>query len=363
MGESHESAPGIAGEGVHYTGDLSDQDLAERWKSAPQTLGSISIGFVYEGRLINGERFPDGDWWIVVSPALTWGTKETVDFIIAAIRQVKAQFPDAPLLRVNQISGREGGYLRPHKSHQNGRDVDLGFYYPTAEPIRTREREKYIDVPKTWALLKALVAVADVQFVLVDKRVQKVLFDHALSAGEDKGWLDSLFHSAHPLVRHARRHRDHFHVRFFNARAQELGRRVTPLLAMRPDQNLRIHRVRRGDTLGGIAARYGSSVAALRSRNHIRGSLLRISQVLQVPLRGPCTQCPVPPPVIVPERRLPPRLASAEVPSAAGSSAPAPVAIVPASAMAPAAPAALPGSALAPQPMPALPPAATGAAR
>ena len=58
---------------------------------------------------------------------------------------LKARFPDAYPLRVNQLSAREGGWLRPHKSHQNGRDVDLGFYYPTEEPVRVRERERYID--------------------------------------------------------------------------------------------------------------------------------------------------------------------------------------------------------------------------
>ncbi|HVE84495.1 MAG TPA: LysM peptidoglycan-binding domain-containing protein, partial [Myxococcales bacterium] len=159
----------------------------------------------------------------------------------------------------------------------------------------------------TWALLKALVTQTDVQMVLLDRRVQKVLYDFALRSGEDKGWLDSLFNGSEPLVKHARRHRDHLHVRFFNPRAQELGRRVAPLLAMRPEQNVRMHRVKRGDTLGGIAARYGSSVALLRKANGLRGNMLHLSQVLQVPLQGPCSRCPVPPPVVVPGRRLPPQ--------------------------------------------------------
>jgi LysM repeat protein len=77
-------------------------------------------------------------------------------------------------------------------------------------------------------------------------------------------------------------------------------------LAQRPDQNLAMHRVRSGDTLGAIARKYGSSIDALRKANRLRNSFLRISQMLKVPLRGPCTKCPVPPPVIVPPRRTPP---------------------------------------------------------
>ncbi|HLL84926.1 MAG TPA: penicillin-insensitive murein endopeptidase, partial [Longimicrobium sp.] len=273
----------------------------------PEMLGSISIGFVDEGRIVNAEKFPAGDGWVVVTPEKTWATRETIDYVIAAIRQVKEWLPDAPPLRVNQISGREGGYLRPHKSHQNGRDVDLGFYYPTAETVWARERERYIDPARNWALIKALAMRADVQFILVDKRIQKVIYEHALEAGEDKAWLDSLFHAGRAsLVQHARRHRDHFHVRFFNPKAQELGRRVAPLLAQRPEQNLLMHRVKKGDTLGAIALKYGSSVAAIQKANRMKGSFLRLAQVLKVPLRGPCTQCPIPPVVLVPNRRLPP---------------------------------------------------------
>jgi murein endopeptidase len=305
-GESHDVAVPPGTPQIRYTADLSDAELERIWKESPEALGSISIGFTDEGRLVNGERFPDGDGWVVVDPERTYATHEAIEAVITAVKQVRAQYPDAPPLRVNQISAREGGWLRPHKSHQNGRDVDLAFYYPTAEPVRAREREKYIDKQKTWALLKALVTTADVQMVLLDRRVQKVLYDQALKSGEDKGWLDSLFNGPTPLVQHARRHRDHLHVRFFAPRAQELGRRVAPLLAMRPEQNVRMHRVKRGDTLGGIAARYGSTVALLRKRNGLKSNLLHLSQVLAVPLMGPCTKCPVPPPVVVPMRRLPP---------------------------------------------------------
>ncbi|HVE87196.1 MAG TPA: penicillin-insensitive murein endopeptidase, partial [Myxococcales bacterium] len=259
-GESHDVAVAPGTPEVRYTADLPEEQLEKLWKESPEALGSISIGFTDEGRLVNGERFPEGDGWMVVDPERTYATRETIDAVITAVREVRAQFPNAPPLRVNQISAREGGWLRPHKSHQNGRDVDLAFYYPSAEPVRAREREKYIDKLKTWALLKALVTRTDVQMVLLDKRVQKVLYDAALKSGEDKGWLDSLFNGPDPLVKHARRHRDHLHVRFFSPRAQELGRRVAPLLAMRPEQNVRMHRVKRGDTLGGIAARYGSTV-------------------------------------------------------------------------------------------------------
>ena len=109
--------------------------------------------------------------------------------------------------------------------------------------------------------------------ILVDRRIINVLYKHALEIGENKEWLDSVFRAgAHSIVRHARRHRDHFHVRFYNPRAQELGRRIVPLLAQRPEQNIVMHRVRRGDTLGAIASRYNASVKAIQRVNRMPGS-------------------------------------------------------------------------------------------
>ncbi|MCC7386552.1 MAG: penicillin-insensitive murein endopeptidase [Deltaproteobacteria bacterium] len=295
-----------------YTLDLSDAELERRWRTAIESLGSISIGFADEGRLINARPFPRGsdEAWTLITPNESWGTTETIDYLLATADRVKRLHPTAQPLRVNNISAQDGGYLRPHRSHQTGRDVDLGFYYPTPMPRMIREREQVIDIAPNWELIKSLVMLTDVQLILVDQRVQRVLYDYALAIGEDPAWLDSLFRAGPAsIVQHARRHRDHFHVRFYNPRAQELGRRVAPLLAERPEQNLVIVRVKQGDTLSGIAVKYQSSVRAIQKASRLRGTFLRLRQVLRVPIRGPCTRCPVPPPVIVPPRKVPPPLA------------------------------------------------------
>lgn len=307
---SAEAAPGL-----YYSRELSDAELERRWREDPATLGSITVGFADEGRIINGVQMPEGDGWVSVVPDYAWGTQETIDYLTVAISAVLEQFPDSPPARVNHISKKEGGYLRPHQSHQSGRDVDLGFYYPGGSIPGGRAKEKVLDRARNWALLKAIITRTDAQVILVDRRVQKVLYDHALSQGEDKAWLDSIFHGGKTaMVKHARHHRDHFHVRFYSARSQELGRRVQPLLAQRPEQNITFHRVRRGDTLGAIARRYGTSVRAVQKANGMRNTFLRPGRSLLVHLRGACTRCPVPPPVVVPPRRLPTERAATVIP-------------------------------------------------
>lgn len=303
-------------ETIRYTTDLTDQDLDKRFCGDLASLGSISVGFAESGRMIGAVKMSQDPAWTLVVPEYAWGTQETVDYLSAAARLVKAQFPDSVPLRVNHIGKKDGGYVRPHRSHQSGRDVDLGFFYkndvgPGGLP---RAREKLIDPARNWALIRAIVTQTDVQVILADRRIQNVLYEHALAQGEDKEWLDSLFHAGTAsLVQHARRHRDHFHVRFFSPRSQELGRRVQPLLAKRPDENKVSHRVRSGETLGHIARKYGSSVRMIQRANGMRSTFLKLGRSLTVPMRGPCTQCPLPPPVVVPARRLPPQLKTAVV--------------------------------------------------
>ncbi len=297
--------------GVRYTADLSDEELARRWKEDPASLGSISVGIVEAGRLINAIPFPEGDAWTVIVPESCWTTQETAEAITAAAKQVRAWFPGGAPVRVGQVSAREGGYLPPHISHQNGRDIDVGLFYPGPEPHRVREREKVMDVAMNWAFVKAILMHGDVQYILLDRRVQKVLYDYALKQGEDRRWLASLFGAGRRSVfLHARNHRDHFHVRLFNPRAQELAYRLAPLMPVRPEENVALHRVVRGDTLGGIALKRGSTVKQLKRANHLTSSFLRLGQVLKVPLKGPCTNCPVPRHRPIPPRRVPPPTAT-----------------------------------------------------
>ena len=292
----------------HYTSELDDEQLALKFKQDPASLGSLSLGLVGQGRLLNAARFPPGPTWTLTTPHAAYATQETIGYVITAVTEVARQFPGATPLRINGLSSRDGGRLRPHKSHQNGRDVDLGFYYP-GDTVRARARERVIDPAKNWALVKALVTLTDVQMILVDKRIQRVLYEFAQKQGEDPRWLDSVFRGQHALVKHARRHRDHFHVRFFNPRAQELGRRVAPLLGAHVQYGPpRRHKVRRGETLPAIARKYNTSAEHLANMNGLRSQRVSPGQFLRVPGKSRTIRLPVPPPVVVPPRRLPPEM-------------------------------------------------------
>lgn len=311
--EAEAPATAAVPSGLLYSADLSDEELTRRWAQDPASLGPISVGVAEAGRLINGVTFPTDGPWNVTSPAQAFGTREVVESVGEAIRAVDAAFPGGTRINVNHLSGKDGGWLRPHKSHQTGRDVDLGFYYLEDGPHVHADRAKYFDLARNWTLIRELVTHGDVQLILVDRKIIKRLYDHALAIGEDPAWVRSIAgQGADSILRHARRHKDHFHVRYYDGRAQELGRRIQPLLAKRPEHNVVAHRIKGGDTLGRIALRYGSTQELIKRANGMKNSFLRAGRVLMVPLRGPCNVCPEAPAVIVPPRRPPPDLDMAE---------------------------------------------------
>jgi LysM repeat protein len=298
---------GPADGGYLYSKDLDDPELERRFVDDLPSLGSVSVGLAEAGRLINGVQLMSSEHVEVVVPENAWGTRETIDYLEAVAADVAERVPGAAPLRVNHIGKREGGYLKPHFSHQSGRDVDLGFYYPPGTDLQRLPASRIgsMDLAANWALVKALAAKADVQLVLLDHKVQSALYAYAKSQGEDEVLLDALFRSgAASLFQHARRHKDHFHVRFFAPRSQELGRRVQPLLAKRPDENKVIHRVKPGETLGHVALKYGSTVKLIQQASGLAGTLLSVGRTLVVPLRGPCTKCPIAAPVVVPPRLI-----------------------------------------------------------
>ncbi|HOT00344.1 MAG TPA: penicillin-insensitive murein endopeptidase [Acidobacteriota bacterium] len=292
---------------------LSDEQLS--WLIAEDTaaLGSVSIGFPSGGVLLNGRQMPSSPLWDVVNPDESWGTEETIAFVETAIRAVHAVYPDSHPLYIGDISEDDGGRLNRHQTHQAGRDVDLGFYFKHGQGAwHTHGTSRNLDLPRNWALVRALVVHTDVETVLLDRGIQRLLYDYAVSIGEDRDWLRDVFQvprgTGQSLVRHVPKHRNHYHVRFYNRRAQEAGiRAYKPLLEqgkIKPPVVYVNHRVRSGQTLGHLARRYGVSVRAIQAANGMRGTMMRAGRSYRIPVRDGVSRLPEA--VQVTPRRLPP---------------------------------------------------------
>jgi penicillin-insensitive murein endopeptidase len=296
----------------HPLVDLSDEELEAKLLEDPESLGPISLGRTSSGALFNGVQMPEGDQWNVVNPRETWGTQETVDALIRCIKAVNDQFPNTPPVNVGDISDKNGGHLRPHISHQSGRDVDVGFYYKDSTKWYVTADGSNLDLPRTWAFVRAMITETDVQWIFIDRKIQKLLRDYAESIGEDVAWLDLIFggetSNVRPLIMHEPGHDTHIHVRFYNPIAQESGRRLYPLLVkhkkISPPTYYVRYKVKRGDTLSRIAKRYRTSIKALKRANGLRSTRIYANRTYKIPRKGGVRQATKP--IVIPARRLPP---------------------------------------------------------
>lgn len=292
---------------------LPDEELARRVEADFASLGSLSIGTVGGGILVNPVPVPPDPGWTLIDPNGAFATAETVAFIRTAVGTVREIFPDTPAIGIGDISFREGGRMKRHETHQSGRDVDFGFYYKTGpRDVLAVGTEATLDLPRNWALVRALLVRTDIETILLDTRIQRLLYAYALKIGEDKDWLGRIFQfvkgDPKAYIVHVAGHRTHYHVRFYNRMAQELGRRVQTFLVklgkIKPPVYSVPHVVRNGETLGHIAARYGSSVRAIQQYNGLAGTLIRAGRTLRIPLKG--VSAPPEAPLVVPARPLPP---------------------------------------------------------
>jgi penicillin-insensitive murein endopeptidase len=336
--------------GVLAAVSMSDAEIEGKVKNDVASLGPMSVGLASAGALVNAVEMPQSDRWKAVDPGHAWGTRETIDYLTRAIDAVHERWPGSPKMFIGHISARNGGRLSPHLSHQAGRDVDVSYYLDGNAPWYARATEKNLDRARTWTFVRTLITDTDAELILIDSAVQRLLKDYAASIGEPQEWLDEVFQvggkGPRPLIRHAKGHATHIHVRFYNPVAQELGRRAMPYLVQRgllkrPSSAPRAaavatagyveHRARSGDTLGSLARRYGVSVQDIQRANNLRGTAIRAKNVYKIPKKGAPAPSPrrrtaqntlrASGPVVIPPRRIPPGESS---PSARSPSAPSP---------------------------------------
>jgi penicillin-insensitive murein endopeptidase len=299
---------------------LSDSDIRSRAKNDLASLGSLSLGVPSAGGLVNAVQLKSGPHVRVVDPGATWGTEETINYLSRVIDKVYQRFPDAPPLSVGHISSRRGGPLSPHRSHQSGRDVDIGYYYKADDGIwYKRATSDNLDTARTWELVRALLTDTDVEYIFINLSVQKLLKEHAAANGEDARWLDTVFQygnkSASAIVRHVHGHDTHLHVRFFNPIAEELGRRALPYLAerklveRREQEGFVPYRIHNGETLHVLAKRFNTTVEAIQKANRLRGLRVVAGRTYLVPQKIVVERARVlksAPRTAIPRRRLPP---------------------------------------------------------
>ncbi|MGB3052040.1 MAG: penicillin-insensitive murein endopeptidase [Polyangiales bacterium] len=184
---------------------------------------SKAIGPTNRGRLENGVRLPSHRGYVVRSPARAYGTEETTRWIVEAFNAVELRFKQSKVVRIHDISDRDGGKLRDHKSHQNGRDADISYYQTDCGPRGCRFddfRASELDVARQWTLLEHWLRHGQAEMIFIGYRLQAKLYRYAKKKGVTKAQLDRWIqyprgkYEPTGVIRHFRNHDDHLHVRF-----------------------------------------------------------------------------------------------------------------------------------------------------
>ncbi len=195
---------------------------------------SRSIGLPWRGRLENAAELRESDDIRFVGEyaerGSRYGTWQLVQLVERAAARVSRRLPGARL-SVGEMSGRSGGRLDGHRSHQSGRDVDLGFYMTDARerPFdafafasfgrdgegRGPNRMLRFDDARNWELVGKLVADGDarVQHIFVSRAIAARLLREGRRRGAPGRVLARAARVMSQPAHHP--HDNHFHVRIY----------------------------------------------------------------------------------------------------------------------------------------------------
>ncbi|MGH7269298.1 MAG: penicillin-insensitive murein endopeptidase, partial [Polyangiaceae bacterium] len=223
------SKAAILGSTAGVTSSLSDRTTS----LGPSALRfGRSLGSPTDGHLVGGAHLVEsGDLRVMPNDAagdVRWGLEPLVAMIERAARAVRRQFPGA-IESVGHLSRRGGGDIERHRSHESGRDADVGFYIRSATgrelfpshfvPFRADGtapswRGAYFDDARNWALVAALLSdpQAHVTHLFVASPIRARLLAYAERASEPialRVRAAELMQQPHGVLPHD----DHFHVR------------------------------------------------------------------------------------------------------------------------------------------------------
>jgi penicillin-insensitive murein endopeptidase len=207
---------------------------SRRARTAPAPA-SQSVGLPFRGSLRHGVLLRESDHVRYAGEYAPtghfYGTQELVNLLERAAAHVARRLPGARL-SVGELSAQRGGAIAGHRSHRNGRDVDIAFYMLDAashpyDPFGFAAFDRHghglapneslhFDDARNWELVSRLVTDPDarVQYVFVADTLRARL----LAEARRRHASARAIHRAETVMvqpTHGHPHRNHFHVRIY----------------------------------------------------------------------------------------------------------------------------------------------------
>jgi penicillin-insensitive murein DD-endopeptidase len=216
----------------------SNANLPAAFQKSPYLSMSLSVGSPVEGFQLRAKRLRPNETLALKNGErrTAYGHPSLVLMLQRSAKQMAREAKGAVLL-VGDLSSEHGGPLAGHRSHQSGRDADVGFFITDAKG-RPRTVDRFIafdregrardgsgllfDDYRNWLLIQMWLKDdrAGIKHVFVAKPLRDRLLAFASSRPAFKKYAVA---AAQLLVqpRNSSDHDDHFHVRITCPRGQE----------------------------------------------------------------------------------------------------------------------------------------------
>lgn len=187
--------------------------------------GSESVGFYSSGSLLGAQSvFERGTpiQKLFIARGRLYTSDEMHKALTDASDFIKANYPNAEVLQVGDLSNKKGGEATGHASHQNGLDSDVVYLrkngYVQSPDAKVWDEDfvtgnspsQNFDIERNFSLFKYLVKTNPVSRIFVDVAIKKKLCSYANERGELK---DPLTLETLRRLRPQDLHRTHFHLR------------------------------------------------------------------------------------------------------------------------------------------------------
>ena len=233
---------------------------------------SVSCGSTNRGALSDAAMLPEkGPGFVVAEPwrsrGARFGTRELVGLIQRSSAHVATTYQGSQL-SVADLSHEVGGPIAQHRSHQNGRDVDIIYYamdaegqpfYPDHHMAYYSSRgqatyaksprfeknipERYFDLQRNGELVKSMMVdtEVEVEHIFVSTRIKRWLLRYAAEIEEDPE-LQKIARRVLHAPRSVKGHNDHMHVRIACSEDDKTAGRCRSASAPKPKRGRRWHR-------------------------------------------------------------------------------------------------------------------------
>jgi penicillin-insensitive murein endopeptidase len=216
---------------VGLSSSLADADsLPARYTERPFSVMSLSIGAPNNGWQVRAKRLRSTSSLKIKSNSAgrSYGHPALVLMLQRSAKDVASASP-ASIMLVGDLSAEDGGQISGHRSHQSGRDADVGFYLRDAKGRQVvldhfvqidrdgkvlGEKNLYFDDMRNWLLVRSWLRDkrAGISHVFVASHVRARILEFARANKARSRHYDAAAALLHQPS-NAAAHDDHFHVR------------------------------------------------------------------------------------------------------------------------------------------------------